>query len=249
MLSKIALPLLLAGIASAQTSDVISFPFVGDGYYTVVPTEGVSGSIVDVKDSRTTMVYECDTYASNIYQYSTVGVLCPLGTNRPVSVTFGDNYWGQLTSVSTAGISATYDQDCDVTATPASNGGISAVESPVCTMSFGGEYAETLAGLFNCAGNVDADDIDTDEFYACLTSATATPTKVAVMTLEPTNVWYWTVTVTAVAEGVNTAAAAATGSSASATATGSAGNAAAGTAVSRLSIAGVVGLAAVVLAL
>lgn len=180
MLSKIALPLLLAGIAryadpcpvlkqrstanthiSAQssTADVISFPFVGDGYYTVVPTEGVSGSIVDVKDSRTTMVYECDTYASNIYQYSTVGVLCPLSSNRPVSVTFGDNYWGQMTSVSTDGISATYDQDCEVTATPASNGGLSAVESPVCTLSFGGEYAETLAGLFNCAGNVDADDI------------------------------------------------------------------------------------------
>ncbi|KAL1637731.1 hypothetical protein SLS58_009158 [Diplodia intermedia] len=267
MISNIALPLLLAGIASAQsqtTSSVISFPFAGDGYYTVIPTAGVSGSIVGVEDARTTLVYECDTFAADLAAFSTVGVLCPFESAYAQTVTYGAGYWGQETTAVASGITAAVDMDCAITAgTPASDGRATATASPVCTMSFGGQYKDELAAFANCAGGIDdVDDIDTQSAIDCLLSPTASATDVAVMTFDPTNVFYWTVTVTAVAEAVATAASAsqgssasgtaasATGSSASASATADAGNAAAaGSGVSRIAVAGVVGLAGVVLAL
>ncbi|OJD34290.1 uncharacterized protein BKCO1_24000105 [Diplodia corticola] len=289
MISNTALPLLLAALASSAaaaattTSSVLSFPFVGDGFYTVIPSTGVSGSIVGVdKDARTTLVYECDAFATDVDDFSTVGALCPFATDAAAqTVTFGENYWGQRTTGASDGITAAVDMDCAITvATGASPA--SAVESPVCTMSFGGDYADELAAIVNCAGGVgeDADDIDTQSALDCLLSPTAAATDVAVVSFPPTNVFYWTVTVTAVADAVlatstsasqggsassataaastarssTSASGATTGSAASASATGDAGNGAAGGAgagagVGCVAVAGVVGLAGVVLAL
>ncbi|EOD52525.1 hypothetical protein UCRNP2_674 [Neofusicoccum parvum UCRNP2] len=252
MVAKISLSLLLAGIASAADQNVISFAFPGDGYYTIVPTAGVSGSILNIENSRTTMVYQCAKEAETLDDYSSsIGVLCPMSTNLPQTVTFGDGFYGQSTKTDLETITVDLNLQCEVTATPASNGAAVATASPTCTMDFGDtDDAEDAVAVLECAGEdvigTDTANINTASLVACFTSATATPTNVFTTTYDPSNVWYWTVTVTGTAEGV-TVSPTSTGTAAQSTSTGTSG--AAGNAVSRLSVAGVVGLAAAVLAL
>ncbi|EKG13540.1 hypothetical protein MPH_09304 [Macrophomina phaseolina MS6] len=250
MLSNIVLPLLLAGAVSAADQSVLSFAFPGDGYYTQVPTSGISGSLIGVEGGRTTLAYTCPEAATALDDYeSKVGVLCPLGTNAPQTVTYGDDFYGVSTSTVVNAITAAFVEDCEITATPASGGAASATASPTCTFSFGGEYADELVAVLTCADpsviGTDAEDPNTASYLSCISSATATPTDVMTTTWSPDNVWYWSVTVTATASGVSIPAE--TGAAASST--GGSTGAASVHAVSRVAVAGVVGLAAVILAL
>ncbi|KAK7703541.1 hypothetical protein SLS57_010898 [Botryosphaeria dothidea] len=252
MISNVALPLLLAGIASAADQTVLSFAFPGDGYYTVVPSSGISGSLVGVEGGRTTVAYTCPEAATAFDDYeSKVGVLCPFSTNIPQTVTYGDDYYGISTSTVVSAITVAAVEDCEITATPASGVSASVTASPTCTFSFDGQYADELVALLTCADpsvvGDSPDDPNTTSYLGCISSATATPTDVMTTTWDPKNVWYWSVTVTASASGASLPAE--TGASASASSSGSSSGAAAGNAVSRLAVAGVVGLAGVVLAL
>ncbi|KAF2145868.1 uncharacterized protein K452DRAFT_283170 [Aplosporella prunicola CBS 121167] len=272
MRSTIATSLAFLGAASAQsattTSTVLSFAFPFGASPAVVPTAGVTGSVVGVESARTTLAFTCAEAAKELTDYSSVGVLCPIGSNTPMTVTYGPSYFAQSahTTVETATLTAPVDLniECDVpvAATPASNSAKpTATKDAVCTYDFGdNELAEAMGALFQCSqenvagpvAEIAQSKLNTASVTECIGSAMQHPATTAAVTYKATDVVYWTVTVTDVAKGVTLegASSKATGSAASASASASAkDNAAAGSFGARLSAAGVVGLAAGVLAL
>lgn len=80
------------------TSTVISFAFPGGQEAPlVIPTAGVSGSIIDIQSSHTTLAFTCASAAPDPQAYwngSGPGELCPLFTNTPVTIVYGTDYYG-----------------------------------------------------------------------------------------------------------------------------------------------------------
>lgn len=86
------------GPTPTPTSTVISFAFPGGQEAPlVIPTAGVSGSIIDIQSSHTTLAFTCASAAPDPQAYwngSGPGELCPLFTNTPVTIVYGTDYYG-----------------------------------------------------------------------------------------------------------------------------------------------------------
>ncbi|KAF2137087.1 uncharacterized protein K452DRAFT_302248 [Aplosporella prunicola CBS 121167] len=247
-----------ASSTTSFSSAVISFPFV-DPFHeaTYVPDSGISGRIIDVQSSRTTLVFSCQTTAKSVDDYfnNKVGALCADkdDDSKEVEVIYGDGFFGMpiIQKLDNAGkTTAHFDLGCAVTASPAKNdASITAKSDPVCTYDLKGnknakEFQEQLECYQdNVAGPISAQmqsTLNTASVDACISSISAakgTPTQ-ALVTHPASAVRYWTVTVTDVPTNVTLAASqtAKNGAAGSSFGVGS-------------SAAGVLGLLAVVLGL
>ncbi|KAF4543285.1 uncharacterized protein LTHEOB_7019 [Lasiodiplodia theobromae] len=214
------------------TSTVISFAFPGgqEAPPQVIPTAGVSGSIIDIQSSRTTLAFTCASAVQEPEAYwngSSPGELCPWFTNSPVTIVYGTDYYGYT-------FNWTYGHDyyparttfedyervaagtlgCAVTATPAQQQTPVASVDPTCTVDVtsipaGLEPADVMPSLRcwweDVAGpqkSLYYREWNSAAFNSCTSSLTATPTTEATGTYKASDVRYWTVTVTEVAAGV-----------------------------------------------
>lgn len=177
MLPPIATFYLLAGATSAvssaaaitspaPTSTVISFAWAGNAAgNSFAPTTGISGSIIDVQSSLTTLVYTCHTTswsrdweAVEAYNNGSIGALCPVLSNDPQTVTYGANFLGQAVDRTYGqgyyGMLKTFDSEvvahgvygCPITAKPVPSGtpgAASATVDPTCTIEMT-EFSEGL---------------------------------------------------------------------------------------------------------
>ncbi|EKG19944.1 hypothetical protein MPH_02772 [Macrophomina phaseolina MS6] len=212
-----------------MTSTIVSFPWAGrEGAPDFVPTTGISGTILGVQSSRTTLVYTCPSAAQSQEDYDNgaVGALCPVANNTPQTVTYAPDFLGVPFTVTYGHqyepARTTFDEEkmaygqfaCQITAAPVPSGtagAASAAADPICTWDIT-SMAEELTpadimpdlrcfeeDIVGPASNVFYQQWNTASLSSCFSSMSATPTTKATVTRHSTNVRYWTVTVTGAA--------------------------------------------------